>query len=341
MIAYDQIRDVHLEISSLCNARCPLCPRNFRGYPYNDGYVETNLTLDNARHIFSPDFLKQLTRIGINGNFGDAVMNPETPDIVEYFRSNNKDLIIDISTNGSARDHEFWVRLARANTNVYFCLDGLEDTHHLYRQNTSWPTIVNNAKIFIEAGGVAIWKMIKFKHNEHQIETCDDLSKRLGFIKFELVDHGRDKGPVYDKHGNLLHILGDHQGESNFEILFYKKRTDMVLLEDIIPHITQYSKINCYTKQNQSIYISSTGDVYPCCFTGFSPKTYGKGEYLEAVNAQLSPLIRDNNALEHSLQECIQWFIEVESSWNKDSFEEGRLVCCNDNCGFDKYTKLE
>jgi MoaA/NifB/PqqE/SkfB family radical SAM enzyme len=148
-------------------------------------------------------------------------------------------------------------------------------------------------------------------------------------------------GPVFDKHGNLQHVLGDYQGEKSFEILFHKKRTDMVLLEDIVPYVTQHSEINCYTKQARSIYISSTGDVYPCCFTGFNPKTYGKGEYHEAVNAQLAPLIKNNNVLEHSLQECIQWFNKVEESWAKDSFEEGRLVCCNDNCGFDKYTKLE
>ena len=115
MIFHDLIREVHLEISSLCNARCPLCPRNFRGYPYNDGYVEANLTLDNAKHIFTSTFLKQLNRIWINGNFGDAVMNPETPDIVEYFRPHNKDLIIDVSTNGSARDENFWRRKLFSN----------------------------------------------------------------------------------------------------------------------------------------------------------------------------------------------------------------------------------
>jgi hypothetical protein len=47
-------------------------------------------------------------------------------------------------------------------------------------------------------------------------------------------------------------------------------------------------------------------------------------------------MIKNNNALELSLEECIQWFNRVEESWSKDTFENGRLVCCNDNCGFDK-----
>ena len=69
MIPYHDIKHIHLEISSLCNARCPLCPRNFHGYPYNDGYIERNLTLQDVKHIFQPTFIKQLTGIMINGNF--------------------------------------------------------------------------------------------------------------------------------------------------------------------------------------------------------------------------------------------------------------------------------
>jgi MoaA/NifB/PqqE/SkfB family radical SAM enzyme len=333
MIAYDQIKHVHLEISSLCNARCPLCPRNFRGYPHNDGYVETNLTLYNARRIFTSDFLQQIQSILINGNFGDVVMNPESPDIIEYFRSQNENLEILISTNGSARSKSFWQSLAKAGATVQFCLDGLENTHHLYRQNTNWNTILKNAKTFMEAGGVAVWKMIRFDHNQHEIPECQELSKKLGFTSFELLDQGRDTGPVYDKQGKLVHVLGKYTGQTDFQVLFHKKKTDMVLLEDILPDVKTHNNISCFTKNAGSIYISSTGEVYPCCFTGFSPKTYGKGEYHQAVNAQLAPLMHNNNALQHSLKECIAWFTRVEESWNKDSFENGRLVVCNDNCG--------
>ena len=89
MIRYQDVRNVHLEISSLCNASCPWCPRTFWGYPYNGGYPEVNLTLENAKKIFSPDFLKQLVKIKVNGNFGDIVMNPQGPEIIEYFYLNN------------------------------------------------------------------------------------------------------------------------------------------------------------------------------------------------------------------------------------------------------------
>jgi MoaA/NifB/PqqE/SkfB family radical SAM enzyme len=336
MIDYESIRDVHLEMSTLCNAACPWCPRNFWGYPFNGGYPEINLTLDNANKIFIPEFLKQLNSIRINGNFGDIVMNPEGDKIVEYFRSQNSKLSISISTNGSARNREFWESLAESQCDVTFALDGLEDTHHLYRQNTSWKTIIKNATIFIDAGGNAVWKMIKFKHNMHQIDACRKLSQELGFSQFTTVDQGRNTAPVFDKNGNLSHVLGDYNSETSFEVLFYKKNNDDVLLEDIEKDRIPKAKIICETKKLRSIYIAANGDVSPCCFTGFYPKTYGKGQYYQAANEQLKSLLTKNNALEYSLSECINWFKSIEDSWKIQSYSNGRLIICDDNCGINQ-----
>lgn len=333
MIEYQDIRDVHLEISSLCNASCPWCPRTFWGYPYNSGYPEVNLSLEQAKTVFRPDFLTQLTSIRINGNFGDIVMNSAGPDIVDYFFSVNPKLKISISTNGSARDAKFWNRLAQTSATVMFCLDGLEDTHHLYRQNTVWSTVIKNAQTFIDARGRAIWKMIEFAHNRHQIDACRKLSQQLGFAKFELVNDGRNTAPVFNKRGELTHVLGDYTGEKSFEVLFHKKTIDQVLLEDIIVDRVPAKVISCETKKLKSIYISATGDVSPCCYTGFYPKTYGAGQYHAAANAQLIPLIAKNNALTHSVEECIEWFKAVENSWKISDYKQGRLVICDDVCG--------
>jgi MoaA/NifB/PqqE/SkfB family radical SAM enzyme len=333
MISYQDISDVHLEISSLCNASCPWCPRTFWGYPYNGGYPEVNLTLEHAKKIFTKEFLTQLTSIRINGNFGDIVMNPEGPDIVDYFYNQNPNLTVSISTNGGAKDQIFWTRLALSGATVMFCLDGLSDTHHLYRQNTVWDIVIRNAKTFIAAGGRAVWKMIKFDHNQHQIDKCRQLSQQLGFLDFQLIDEGRNTAPVFDRNGTLTHVLGNYTGEKDFKVLLHKKITNQILLEDILPERTPAKSVVCETKRLGSIYISSTGDVSPCCWTGFYPKTYGAGQYHEAANAQIIPLISKNNALEYPLEECIGWFKSVENSWKIDNYEQGRLVICDDACG--------
>ena len=333
MIQFDDIQNVQLEISSLCNASCPWCPRTFWGYPYNGGYPEVNLTLEQVKTVFDSKFLSQLTSIVINGNFGDIVMNPEGADIVEYFRNSNPNLSITISTNGSARSKEFWQQLAINRATVIFCLDGLEDTHHLYRQNTSWSTIIKNATIFIEAGGDAVWKFIKFKHNIHQLDACNTMSQQMGFSKFIAVNDGRDTAPVFNKQGELTHVLGDYTGETDFKVLFHKKKTDLILLEDITPGRTPKSKIVCKTQMNKSIFVAANGDVSPCPWTGMYPTTYGNGQYHQAANAQLTPLISKNNALNYSLRECIEWFSNITNLWDCTTYESGRLVICDDVCG--------
>lgn len=333
MIAYEQIRDVHLEIATLCNASCPWCPRTFWGYPYNGGYPETYLTLAQVQQIFRQDFLQQLVSIRINGNYGDIVMNPEGADIVEWFVDNNPRLSLSISTNGAARDRDFWERLARSHAKIMFAIDGLADTHHLYRQNTLWSTVIRNAEMVIEAGGRAVWNMIRFRHNQHQIDQCRQLSQDLGFESFYLRDDGRNSAPVFDKHGNLVHVMGDYQGETSFSVLLHNKKTNRILLEDVIHNRSPKQRVLCETKTLKSIYIAANGDVSPCCYTGFYPRTYGHGQYHEAANAQLVPLINKNNALEHPLKECIQWFREIELSWDRGSYQDGRLIICDDNCG--------
>jgi len=268
------IRRLHLEISSKCNARCPLCPRNLHGYPYNDGYIERNITLAEIKKIFYVDFIQQLDNILINGNFGDIVMNPEAVSIIKYFRKCNPNALIQISTNGGARNKKFWKNLAELNCVVWFCIDGLEDTNHLYRQNVVYNNVINNAKIFIEAGGQAYWQMIDFDFNQHQQQTARELAASLGFAKFRIMREGRNQTPVFDKSGNLTHVIGQPQ-QTNFTKILFLRQNSEILLEDI--ELPAIGPIQCGAKQDKSIYVSSTGDVYPCCWLGFQPTSYGHG----------------------------------------------------------------
>jgi MoaA/NifB/PqqE/SkfB family radical SAM enzyme len=335
MIKYRTIKEVHLEISTKCNARCPWCIRNFWGYPYNDGYPEVNLSIDDCKKIFTTEFVQQLNKLYINGNFGDVVMNPDSLEIVNYFRAHNSTLEIDISTNASARNKDFWQGLAKANAGIHFCIDGLEDTHSLYRQNTSYNLILKNAESFISAGGNAIWIMNVFEHNKHQIDTCRELAKSLGFKKFVARNDGRDTGPVFDVDGNLTHTLGQYTGDTDFKVMFYKKKTDTVMLEDVIDSRVPKGEINCSAKKHKSIYVAANGEVSPCCYTGAYPKTFGHGQYHQAANSQLAPLATQNNAILHGLEKSIEWFNAVQTSWKNSTFESGRLLICDDVCGIE------
>ena len=340
MYAAEDIRQVHLEISSECNAACPKCPRNLCGYPHNDGYEEHSMTLAEAQRIFSPAFLLQLDQITINGNFGDIVMNTDALEILTYFKQHiTPGTKIIISTNGGAKDRAFWHALGQlgsqgAQIQVHFCIDGLDDTHSIYRRNTVYSTVIRNARAFISAGGYAVWKMIDFEHNRHQQDQARTIAAEMGFKQFDLVDHGRNKGPVYDKEKNIVFVLGDTDGVE-FNVA-YNRYADPNGVTEIATYPAEIKNpITCEAARLKSIYITSVGEVYPCCYLGFAPKTFGHGShnYLNAVNTQLRPLISNNNALEHSLEECIAWFNNVEKTWDIATYGEGRLLACNNMCG--------
>lgn len=327
MISIDKIQHIELEISSHCNASCPLCPRNLFGYEKIDlGYIKKHLTLAEIKKIFDANFLKQIKYFTFEGNFGDPLMNPEIIEIIKYL---NKP--IKIFTNASLQTEKFWKELARYPVTVYFAIDGLEDTHGVYRRNTNYNKIIKNAKTFISAGGMAVWKMIQFDHNKHQIIAAENLSKTLGFKKFQLVDYGRNNGPVFDSNGDLIQVIGNFSGSTDLTHYIDIIKNGDMLIEDIDDKPKK--TVSCVAKNNSSIYISSTGEVYPCCFMGFSPLTYGHGRWHQPVNKQLQQLIKNNNALEKSLEECIEWFNSIPSCWNKKTFEDGRLIVCDASCG--------
>ena len=320
----EDVHHLHLEISSYCNASCPLCPRNLHGYPYNAGYVEHNMTLTEAKKIFQPDFLQQLKVMSINGNLGDAVMNPDTVPIIEYFLEQNPNIRINISTNGGARDKQFWTRLAELQVQIFFCIDGLEDTHSIYRQNTVFSTVIKNAQTVINNGGRAVWKMIEFDHNAHQLGEAEELSKQLGFeMFFVAAARSNNNSPVFNNRGELVYTMG---------------KVGKVDLTQLLNGRAEHKRINftgkindpivCEVQAMRSVYVDSTGGVYPCCHMGYNPKEFNKPE-----NYQFKDLIEHNNANEHDLATCIEWFNHVSESWNKPTFADGRLKICNDTCG--------
>ena len=331
MLQIDQIKQIQIELSTRCNARCPMCMRNYRGMDYNSGYPETELSLDNFKKILSPKFLKQLNRVLFNGNLGDFGLASDAAEIVKYL-AENKVPVIQINTNGSMRTPDWWAQLALPGVHIGFALDGLADTHSLYRQDTDWNKIIKNAKAFIAAGGRAKWRFIRFDHNLHQEDACRQLAQDMGFVAFENISDGRDRSWVYNRDGSYSHTIGKSYRDDN-------KIPD---IKDLLAsHITWFNHktvehpkditpldIGCHHKRNRELYIAANGDIYPCCWLGFYPATMQ-----HPGNEQLKDMVKENNALEYELEHCIKWFNQVEESWQRQSIADGRLYTCVATCG--------
>jgi len=335
MFKYSDIRVVHLEISSRCNAACPDCPRNLRGVEVSDIFNDfevRDMLLAEVQKLFSVDFIKQLRHLLINGNHGDFMTCRDGLEIVKYFAEANPNLEITISTNASGQP-KIWSQLgAIKNVKVLFRIDGLEDTHHLYRQYTDFKLILSNAQSFIAAGGDAEWHMIAFDFNEHQREEARARSIALGFRRFELVDVGRNNMVVFDRDGNLTHKIGnpthDQQDfKSLVEVKLARKLDKTYQLEFYKKYPAK--EIACKVKSPAEIYVQSNGQVYPCCWTGRAPDT----NTVASGNEQISALSKNNNAFEVGLEAAIDWFYDLERAWQIETVAAGRPWICNETCG--------
>jgi MoaA/NifB/PqqE/SkfB family radical SAM enzyme len=320
MYSYSDIRHVHLEISTRCNAACPGCPRNLCGVDIVEGYPLHDMTLTEAQRIFPTIFLKQLNSILINGNLGDFVTAQDGLEIVRYFREQNPRLKITINTNAGARPG-IWTELAKLNVEILFCIDGLKNTHELYRRQTKWETVISHAQLFIQSGGNATWKMILFDHNQHEIEQCKKLSQDLGFKRFEVIDHGRNAFPVFDQKKTYLYSIGQTTRPIEFTEL-YNQYLDGTINGYIEP--VDINEVECQVSKKKSVYITATGEIYPCCWLGFYPRTMW-----QMGNSQIIPLLpNNNNANQNGIESAIQWFSQVKKSWKSNP-----LVQCKINCG--------
>jgi hypothetical protein len=207
MYKADTITTVHLEVTERCNASCPQCARNINGGEVNPQLHDAELTLDDVKTILKPEFIKQLKRLYMCGNYGDPISARDTLEIFEYIRNHNAKMQLSFHTNASAKTPEWWSKLPAAmgkSHYVVFSVDGLEDTNHLYRQGTVWKNIMRNAEAFIKAGGRARWDYIVFGHNEHQVEEARTLAESMGFEKFNIKKSNRffsnTKGVVKSNH---------------------------------------------------------------------------------------------------------------------------------------------
>lgn len=344
MFGFNQLENIHLEITNRCQASCPMCSRNVHGGLENPLIKNQDWTVNDFKNIMDTEVLNQLNGFYFCGNFGDPIINNDLIEMCSYATSVNPNIYIRIHTNGGARSTEWWERLAKSlppKHNVIFAIDGLADTHSLYRIGTSFNKVLENAKAFIQAGGTAEWAFIKFKHNEHQLEAAEALAKTHGFSRFTYKDSSRfvasDKFEVLNKQGNIEYYLEPPSGSKiNY------------ITQDIIDNykdIVDASEIDCYVKQTKEIYIDAYKKIMPCCFLASIPYNYTNSKdptnnIRAEIIKQYENLINDlgnTNALETGIKQALEsdaW----QNVWHKYWHAE-KLITCARTCGVNNLSK--
>jgi hypothetical protein len=163
-------------------------------------------------------------------------------DIYRYFREINPEIVLGMNTNGAIQNTAWWQALGeifhRQRDYVVFSIDGLADTNHIYRQGVNWHKLIENAQSYIATGASAHWDMLVYRHNEHQVDACEQIARELGFTWFRAKVSKRP-------------ITSGLEVPINWTVPTKQKKT-----------------IHCHVLKEQSIYIDAQGRQSPCCWLG-------------------------------------------------------------------------
>lgn len=354
MFKASDVRTVHLEITSKCNASCPMCGRNKFGGPDNEYLPQSELSLADMKAIMSEDFVRRLNRLYMCGNYGDPIAANDTLEVFEWLREVNPGIRLGLHTNGGARTASWWSRLGGILNQPHdYCkwgIDGLEDTNHIYRRGTNWQRIMENAAAFIDAGGTAQWEYIVFKHNEHQVEEARSLSESMGFKQFRTKKTGRffsntrlegkDSQEVWSRNGMVEYLI-EKPTDPRYQNDSLAKENDIIERFGGMPQYLDQTSVRCKVMEDRSIYISAEGLAFPCCWTANQLYVWYWPHRKSEMWTLLDNDIDNVNALKIPLEQIIEgsYFKRISDSWSLPSIAGGKLRVCAKTCGtgFDQF----
>ena len=357
---FNDIKLLDIELSNSCNAACPMCARNIHGHSINPRLQLDELTVEHIKNI-DQSYLNSVETVNLSGNYGDPMICTQVVEIIKYFLDNTSAKII-MNTNAGLRKLEIWQVLGSLNTerlNVYFAIDGLEDTNHIYRINVKWDKVIENAKAFIDAGGYASWRFLVFKHNQHQVEEASVLAKKLGFKRFKSIVSNRwreETFPVLDKHGKIIYNLTpttiskdeykkfDHRKDGTLKLTdkikskghgYLNKPYKKQAWKSFIDEEEKQPVLSCYASTDNRIYIDANGYVFPCNNTGYihgwaNRYDYFADQIIEKLNQHTHTNIK-NDKLSTILNS--DWIKYIHKTWQATTVKEGRFLMCSYTCG--------
>ena len=281
---FNKINYLTVETSTRCNAWCPSCPRN------NNGFGLSKFTITDLDPVRLDEVIRKLPSlktIQVCGNFGDPCASKLLNEQLAVIKKHN--IRFQLHTNGSLRSKKWWKKFAldfAEISEVWFAIDGLEDTHSIYRQGTNWKKIIDNAKEFINAGGSAVWQLIPFAHNEHQIIDCFKLSTKLGFKRFKILKNARYKE-------NNYHYRTGEPIEIKPWSKFDPKKDDVLFRKKVVSN-KKLERKNCMHLEFPSLYLNAYGRITPCCYWAD----------LKIENANIENMFATNNLHQLCVQSC-------------------------------------
>ncbi len=189
-----QNRIVDLEVTSYCNAKCIMCPRN----------------ISRPQGLMSPTTFYQIAGELINSNtgivnfcgYGEPLVNEHIIDYIRHLTDNGVTTVM--RTNGSQLDRATAVDLVEAGINtINISVHGITQlTYEKVMQRLNHRTLLDNLNqiydVLSEAEVNLIINCVDMLPNHHEVEHMVQFWSSWGIDNFEL-------NPVHSRGGSLSH----------------------------------------------------------------------------------------------------------------------------------------
>ena len=333
---WESVNNIQFDITSHCNARCAFCVRQ------EDGTTKTKDSLQ--LHHFDLNTWKRLAtkdtrgllikEITLNGNWGDPMMHPDLVEMLDIWSHYHPETNLMLHTNGSMRSTQFWKDMGTvcrrfSNHVIVFAVDGMKDTHSIYRVRTNWDKLCENISAFASTFGRARVCMTAFKHNVHQVKEVEALAKQLGAIEFEVR-------PSHGAHTIQDGVLIEEVDTEYYQTRFDDLDTTMSDLRDFdyydaIQDWLPKNKTKCPWFNDRNIQIDPWGRVWPCCHVS----QYGVTNDFSEVDESFKSARETNDLTNHSLRSVLRndWYMkDLYKAVKNASWSECRETCgvCKD-----------
>ncbi len=282
----DKPFDIMLDITTRCNAGCPQCHRTDLNKLKKQSWLpDINWNLETFKKAYPENVIKKLRVADFCGTWGDPMVNNNIIDMIKYIRDVNVETKININTNGSMRNDEFWWDLGVAggkNLIVVFAIEGInQEMHEVYRQNTFLDKILNNMNTLSNTKARIFTQTLIWKHNEDYLDEIENLCVEHGSVRHNVMATdrwGNTKELKFiktnGKEGVLRKTGETFNDKDEFIVLnrrrFVRKKKYMKTADkELIDKIRKSKKVMdivCEWGEKNKVVVNPDGQVLPCCF---------------------------------------------------------------------------
>ncbi len=259
----NEVLDLEIETSTLCQAECPLCYRNYK--VFKDVYPkmiqrELSELKEQLEEFTSLDWIRLV------GTISEPTLYKDFLELCSYIKKRN--IKIEICTNGDTHNEAWWIKLAEIlneDDEVYFTICGsTQELHETYRKGTNLNNILNNAKALRTKRAIDYAQCIKFDYNEDDFNSENFKKVTSNFTN------------VYMTETFLKKEEDNYVNQDDLEKLKpnSKKIESYLTIERIADQRKENGTTNCKSLEDKSQIMDVQGRIYPCYL------------YMEAMNGE-------------------------------------------------------